>query len=89
MARSEKLANDIMALAQREAGLRDRSVVAGRLRATEFDEEEASVWLDGFASKMTEPSATETAFFAQRRMLGCGVGLDADGNLVYADKFVV
>ncbi|MBL3568937.1 hypothetical protein BV509_21090 [Rhodovulum sulfidophilum] len=56
----------------------------GRLDTVELREEEAIAWLDAFTEKMFEPSATEQAFFAKRRKLGRGVGLDAAGNLIHA-----
>jgi len=41
-------------------------------------------WLDEFTEKMSTPSEIEEAFFARRRKLKLGVGLDADGDLVRA-----
>ena len=60
------------------------AALEGRLDTTELGEEEEAVWLDAFTAKMTQPSADERTFFAQRKMLGRGVGLDAGGALVYA-----
>lgn len=60
------------------------AALEGALDTTELGEEEEAVWLDGFTARMAEPSGAERAFFARRRMLGRGVGLDAGGNLVYA-----
>lgn len=56
----------------------------GRLDPVELREEEAIAWLDAFTEKMSAPAPTEQAFFAERRKLGRGVGLDAAGNLVHA-----
>lgn len=56
----------------------------GRLDTVELREEEAIAWLDAFTEKMSAPSATEKTFFAKRRKLGLGVGLDTAGNLVHA-----
>lgn len=56
----------------------------GRLDPVELREEEAIAWLDAFTEKMATPAPTEQAFFAERRKLGRGVGLDAAGNLVHA-----
>ena len=56
----------------------------GRLDPVELREEEAIAWLDAFTEKMSAPSPTEQAFFANRQKLGRGVGLDAAGNLVHA-----
>lgn len=60
------------------------AVLEGRLETTDLREEEEGAWLDGFTKKMGEPSETEEAFFARRRSLGRGVGLDAAGNLIRA-----
>ena len=56
----------------------------GRLDTTELREDEQIAWLDAFTEKISSPSPTETAFFAERRRLGRGLGLDAAGNLVRA-----
>ena len=56
----------------------------GRLDPVELREEEAIAWLDAFTEKMAAPAPTEQSFFAERRKLGRGVGLDAAGNLVHA-----
>ncbi|MBD1544856.1 hypothetical protein HK439_01160 [Labrenzia aggregata] len=61
------------------------AALEGRLDTVELREEEESSWLDAFATRMAEPMATEQEFFAQRRRLGLGVGLDAGGNLIYAE----
>ena len=41
-------------------------------------------WLDVFTEAMSKPTAHEIAFFERRRALGLGVGLDENGDLVYA-----
>lgn len=56
----------------------------GRLDPVELRDEEAIAWLDAFTEKMAAPAPAEQAFFAERRKLGRGVGLDAAGNLVHA-----
>lgn len=56
----------------------------GHLDTVELRDEEAAAWLDAFAEKMSAPSVAEKAFFAKRRKLGRGVGLDTGGNLVHA-----
>ena len=56
----------------------------GALDTTELSEEEEAAWLDDFTEKMGEASKEEIAFFARRRALGQGVGIDAGGNLIYA-----
>lgn len=51
------------------------------------DKEKPSVedesWVDEFLEKMSRPSEVEKDFFAQRKALGLGVGMDEDGKLVY------
>lgn len=60
------------------------SALNGRLDTVDLREEEEIAWLDAFSEKMSAASQTERAFFASRRKLGKGVGLDAAGNLIYA-----
>jgi len=57
--------------------------LAGEIESTELTDEEKDVWLDSFVEKMGQPGADEEAFFARRRQLGLGVGLDEAGNLVH------
>ncbi len=60
------------------------AVLDGQRETTELTDEEKEVWLDGFAEAMARPGPDEETFFARRRQLGLGVGLDAGGNLVRA-----
>jgi hypothetical protein len=60
------------------------AALEGRLDTVELRDEEAVAWLDAFTEKMSAPSAPEQAFFAKRRKLGRGVGLDASGKLIHA-----
>jgi hypothetical protein len=60
------------------------AALEGHLDTVELRDEEAAAWLDAFTEKMSAPSAAEQAFFAKRRKLGRGVGLDAAGNLIHA-----
>tara|TARA_R110001583_G_scaffold96819_3_gene241337 strand:- start:50625 stop:50981 length:357 start_codon:yes stop_codon:yes gene_type:complete len=60
------------------------AVLEGKLDTTVLDAEEEAAWLDAFTTKMAEPSEHEQTFFAKRRRLGQGVGLDAGGNVCYA-----
>lgn len=62
------------------------AVLAGKLDTTQLEEGEEVAWLDAFTEKMEHPSEAEESFFARRRTLGRGVGLDAGGNLVYAKE---
>lgn len=41
-------------------------------------------WLDEFTERMALPGEHEEAFFARRRELKLGVGVDESGNLVQA-----
>jgi len=41
-------------------------------------------WIDWFSKKMDQAGPDEDAFFERRRRLGLGLGLDDNGNLVYA-----
>ncbi|MDF3384510.1 MULTISPECIES: hypothetical protein [unclassified Sulfitobacter] len=41
-------------------------------------------WIEWFMKKMDQPGPNEEALWERRRRLGLGVGLDDDGNLVYA-----
>lgn len=58
------------------------AALAGAVETTELTEEENDVWLDSFVEKMGQSGSDEDAFFARRRRLGLGVGLDAAGNFV-------
>lgn len=58
------------------------AALAGDLETTDLTDEEKDVWLDSFVEKMGGAGADEDAFFARRRRLGLGVGLDGAGNLV-------
>jgi len=58
------------------------AALAGEMETTDLTDEEKDVWLDSFVEQMGQPSPDETAFFARRRRLGLGVGLDESGNLV-------
>ena len=62
------------------------AALEGDLDTAELGEAEEAAWLDAFTERMAQPSAGETVFFAERRSLGRGVGLDAGGNLVFAAK---
>jgi len=47
--------------------------------------EEQEVWFAQFAEDVTEPTCQEEAFFAERRQLGRGVGLNDKGDLTYQE----
>jgi len=61
------------------------AALAGELETASLTNDEKDLWLDGFTERMSQPGPQEEAFFARRRQLGLGVGLDAGGNLVRAD----
>lgn len=58
------------------------AALAGQIETTALTSEEKDVWLDSFVEKMGQPGADEKSYFADRRQLGLGVGLDAAGNLI-------
>ena len=60
------------------------AALEGLIDTAELSEEEVAAWLDTFTDAIGRPSEGEKAFFAERRRLGQGVGLDAGGNLVRA-----
>ena len=58
------------------------AALAGQIETAVLTDEEKDVWLDSFVEKMAQPGADEVSYFADRRRLGLGVGLDAAGNLI-------
>lgn len=52
----------------------------GRLDPTELSSEENAVRVEAFIKLMGRLGKKERVFFAQRRRLGLGVGLDDDGT---------
>jgi hypothetical protein len=60
------------------------AALAGDIETIDLTDEEKDVWLDSFVEKMGQSGSDENAFFAKRRQLGLGVGIDAAGNLVRA-----
>ncbi len=63
---------------------RINAALEGRVDTTELQPEEEPVWLEAFTEKMSTSSGGERSFYANRKMLGRGVGVDAGGKLVYA-----
>lgn len=61
------------------------AALAGKITTSELTDEEQAIWIDSFVEMMGQPGPEEEAFFARRRQLGLGVGLDAAGNLVRED----
>lgn len=63
---------------------RINAVLAGKAATTTLTAEEYAVWSDKFDNIITSPTSEEEAFFAERRRLSLGAGLDSSGNLVHA-----
>ncbi|WP_018698197.1 ParD-like family protein [Amorphus coralli] len=61
---------------------RIEQALGGKLSPDALSSDEQDVWFDAFAEAVTGPTAEEEAFFAERRKLGRGVGLDENGRLV-------
>ncbi len=61
------------------------ATLAGARSPDDLSAEEQEVWFAQFADDVTEASPQEDAFFAARRQLGRGVGLNDKGELVYAE----
>ncbi|MGX1099324.1 TA system antitoxin ParD family protein [Amorphus sp. MBR-141] len=61
---------------------RIEAALAARLAPDDLGADEQDVWFDAFADALTTPGDREEAFFANRRQLGRGVGLNARGELV-------
>ena len=59
-----------------------KQALSASLSPDALSDEEQEISVTEFAELMTEPSATETAIFAERQRLGRGVGLDEHGVLV-------
>lgn len=56
----------------------------GLLSPSDLDDDEQEAYFDRFAELMRTASPEEGAFWAERRRLGLGVGMDDDGNLIYS-----
>lgn len=62
------------------------AALRGVLRTEDLTDVEGSVWGQDFADAVLHPSAGEITYFEERRAKGLGVGLDENGDLVYATK---
>lgn len=60
-----------------------RLALQGKKAPEDLTQKEFEVWSEAFNDVMFKPSAESIAFFKDRRARGLGVGLDADGNLLY------
>lgn len=58
------------------------AALGDNVETTDHTNEEPDVWLDSFFEKMGRSRSSDDAFFARRRHLGLGVGLDAVDKLV-------
>lgn len=63
---------------------RINAVLSAEARSSTPNDAEYTAWSDRFIELMSKPGPNEEAFFAERRRLGLGVGLDENGNLVRA-----
>ena len=63
---------------------RINAVLAAEAQTSTLNDAEYAVWSDRFDELMAKPGPNGEAFFAERRRLGLGVGLDENGNLVRA-----
>jgi len=54
----------------------------GLVRPMDLNAEEQDDYLDRMGASHWEPSPVEEAFFAERRRLGQGVGMDEGGNII-------
>jgi hypothetical protein len=61
------------------------AALAAKLSPDELSAEEQEVWFAQFANDVTDPTDQEVAFYAERRQLGRGVGLNDKGDLVYQE----
>ena len=59
------------------------AALAAELSPDALSAEEQEVWFAEFADDVTEPTDHEQEFYAQRRKLGRGVGLNEKGTLIY------
>lgn len=61
---------------------RIEAALQGQVSPDDLSSDEQDVWFDAFASSIVHPSNEEETFFAERRRLGHGVGLNERGELV-------
>jgi hypothetical protein len=63
-------------------GTETTAALAERNNTPAEEVEATEQWLDDFTERMMHPSPEEEEFFARRRELGLGAGLDKHGKLV-------
>jgi len=64
------------------------AVLSGKAPTTTLSPAEYAVWSDRFDEMMGETTPEAEAFFAERRKLGLGSGLDENGKLVEAAELL-
>ncbi len=60
------------------------AVLAARASTDILNATEYAVWSDAFEGILSRPTPEAIAFFAERRRLGLGVGLDENGDFIDA-----
>ena len=65
---------------------RDESVVQGGVSQNTLTQSDHEIHIDQFLQAMRQPSEHELEFFEDRRRRGVGVGLSADGELIYQTR---
>jgi hypothetical protein len=61
------------------------AALSAELSPDELSPEEQEVWFSEFAEDVTAPTTQEEAFYAERRTLGRGVGMNDKGELIYPE----
>lgn len=67
---------------KKSQGTETAVALAERNKTTADEVEATEQWLDDFTERMMHPTQEEVEFFARRRELGLGAGLDKHGKLV-------
>lgn len=62
------------------------AALEGRIPPEALTAEENDAWFDAVTEMIARPSPAASAFFARRRQLGLGVGLDDNGEIVWAKR---
>lgn len=67
---------------KKSQGTETAAALVERKKTTADAIDETEQWLDDFTERMMHPTQEEEEFFARRRELGLGAGLDKHGKLV-------
>ena len=59
-----------------------RDALEGRRSPDELSGEEQELYIEELIATASTPTPEQQAFFAERRQLGLGAGIDPDGNLI-------